>query len=163
MADQALNANWNAEGPKLGMQALWRLAIWGTLATFALLAAVISGYSSAGSQRQSTSIGSGQRPSAQAPSTQGPPGQGYSSQGPSGQVTSGQVTSGQGYSGQASFGQASFGQASSGQGPTQPRTAASEFGARPNETAEETRRLAEAVRTLTVDRDQALARIAALE
>jgi hypothetical protein len=132
MAEQAYSANWNAEGPRFGMQALWRLAIWGGLAAFALFAAVISGYSNAGSQRQTAAIGSGQ----------GTLGQG-----------SGQVASGQGNSGQAT----------SGQGTAQPRTFAGEPPARPGETAEETRHLAEAVRSLAADRDQALARLAALE
>jgi hypothetical protein len=92
------------------MPALWRLAIWGSLATIALLAAAISGYSNAGSHRQTASSASGQ------------------------------VTSGQANPGPAS---------------AQPRI--------PGETAEETRRLAETVRALAADRDQALARIAALE
>ena len=39
MAEQAYSANWNAEVPRLGMPALWRLAIWGGLATSALFAA----------------------------------------------------------------------------------------------------------------------------
>ena len=95
---------------RLGMPALWRLAIWGSLATIALLAAAISGYSNAGSHRQTASSASGQ------------------------------VTSGQANPGPAS---------------AQPRI--------PGETAEETRRLAETVRALAADRDQALARIAALE
>jgi hypothetical protein len=43
------------------------------------------------------------------------------------------------------------------------RTSAGEFEARPGETAEDARRLAEAVRVLAADRDQALVRIAALE
>jgi hypothetical protein len=51
----------------------------------------------------------------------------------------------------------------SGQGTVQPRTSAAEFGVGPGETAEEIRRLAEAVRTLATDRDQVLTRIAALE
>jgi hypothetical protein len=55
------------------------------------------------------------------------------------------------------------GQATSGQGTAQPRTSAADFGARPGETAEETRRLAEAVRSLAADRDQVLTRIASLE
>ncbi len=45
----------------------------------------------------------------------------------------------------------------------QPRTFGGESALRAGDTAEETRRLAEAVRALTLDRDQALARIAALE
>jgi hypothetical protein len=139
MAEQTFSANWNAEVPQAGMQALWRLAIWGGLATVALFAAAMSAYSSAGSQRQATSITSGQGPA----STQGSPSQ----------VSSGQFSSNQVSSGQMSF----------GQGPAQPRAAAEDFGARPSETAEETRRLAEAVRSLTADRDQALSRIATLE
>jgi hypothetical protein len=117
MAEQAYRANWNAEAPKFGMPALWRLAMWGTLATFALFAAVISAYSNAASQRPTASVTSGQRLS---------------------------------------------GQATSSQGTVQQRTSG-DFEARPGETAEETRRLAEAVRALAADRDQVLARIAALE
>jgi len=82
------------------MKALWRLAVWGGLATFALFVAVIAGYSNAGSQRQAASI-------------------------------------------------------TSGQGTKPPRAAGTE--------SEETGRLAEAVRNLASDRDQVLARIAALE
>jgi hypothetical protein len=63
MADQTYNVNWSAKVSQLGMPALWRLAIWGGLATFALLAAAISGYSNAGSHRQAPS---GQIASAQA-------------------------------------------------------------------------------------------------
>jgi hypothetical protein len=135
MAEQSISANWNAEVPQAGMQALWRLAIWGGLATVALFAAAMSAYSSAGSQRQAISITSGQ-------------------QGPA-------LTTGS--SGQTSFGQIPSGQTTFGPGPAQPRAALEEFGARPNETTEETRRLAEAVRSLTADRDQALTRIATLE
>jgi hypothetical protein len=113
MVEQAYSLNRNAEVPHLGMQALWRLAIWGGLATVALFAAVISAYSNAGSQRQTGSSASGQ----EAP----------------------------------------------GQGTVQSRTSAGEFPARSGETAEETRRLAEAVRALVADRDQVLTRIAALE
>ncbi len=107
MAEQTYNVNWSAKVSQPGMPALWRLAIWGGLATFALLAAAISGYSNAGSHRQT------------AP----------------GQITSGQANA----------------------GPTQAQTRI------PGETAEETPRLAETVRALAADRDQALARIAALE
>lgn len=138
MAEQPYSADWNAEVPRFGMQALWRLAIWGGLATFALFAAVISAYSNAGSQRQAASTSSGQG-------------------------TLGQAASGQAASSQAASNQASSGQASSGQGPVPPRTFAGEFDVRPGETAEDARRLAEAVRVLAADRDQALARIAALE
>jgi hypothetical protein len=60
MVEQAYSLNRNAEVPHLGMQALWRLAIWGGLATFALFAAVITAYSNAGSQRQAASTASGQ-------------------------------------------------------------------------------------------------------
>jgi hypothetical protein len=138
MAEQAYSANWNAEGPQFGMQALWRLAIWGGLATIALFAAAISAYSNAGSQRQAAAINGGQAALSQAAPNQ---------------ATSGQASSAQG----------SPSQGSSGQGTAQPRTSAAEFGARPGETAEETRRLAEAVRSLAAERDQVLTRIAALE
>jgi hypothetical protein len=101
MAEQALSANWNAEVPRRGMQALWRLAIWGGLATFALFAAVLSAYSHAGAERRTAAI---------------IPGQG---------------------------------------------TTAAE--SRSAEGTEETRRLAETVRSLAADRDQLIARIAGLE
>jgi hypothetical protein len=65
MADQTYNVNWSAKVSQLGMPALWRLAIWGGLATFALLAAAISGYSNAGSHRQAASSASGQVASGQ--------------------------------------------------------------------------------------------------
>lgn len=110
MAEQTYSLNWSAGMSQLGMPRLWRLAIWGGLATLALLAAAISGYSGAGSHRQTASSGSGQ------------------------------VTSGQANPGPAS---------------APPRIL--------SETVEETRRLAETVRALAADRDQALARIAALE
>jgi hypothetical protein len=113
MVEQAYSLNRNAEVPQLGMRALWRLAIWGGLATFALFAAVITAYSNAGSQRQAASIASGQGAPVQET--------------------------------------------------VQSRSSAGEFPARSDETAEETRRLAEAVRTLAADRDQVLARISALE
>ena len=123
--------------PQLGMPALWRLAIWGGLATFALFAAVIATYSNTGLQRQAAASPSGRISSGQAPPDQAPPSQATSGQAPSGQVNSGAGTS-------------------------QPRIPV-EFGPRPSETAEETRRLVVAVGALTADRDQALARIAALE
>jgi hypothetical protein len=113
MTEQPYNTARNPEVSQFGMQALWRLAIWGGIATFALFVAVIAGYSNAGSQRQT-------------PAT----------------------TTGQG---------------ASGQGTKQPRATLGETTAQPSESAEETRRLAEAVRNLAADRDQALARIAALE
>jgi hypothetical protein len=113
MVEQAYSLNRNAEVPQLGMRALWRLAIWGGLAIFALFAAVITAYSNAGSQRQAASIASGQGALVQET--------------------------------------------------VQSRTSVGEFSARSDETAEETRRLAEAVRALAADRDQVLARIAALE
>jgi hypothetical protein len=137
MAEQTYSADWNAEVPRFGMQALWRSAIWGGLATFALFTAVISAYSNAGSQRQATSISSGQ----------GNAGQAALSQAASGQASSGQATAGQGTAGQG----------------TVQRTLDGEVDARPGETAEDARRLAEAVHALAADRDQALARIAALE
>jgi hypothetical protein len=91
------------------MPAVWRLAIWGSLATCALLAAAISGYSNAGSHRQAVSNGAGP------------------------------IVSGQANPGPASATRI------------------------PGEPTEETRRLSETVRGLAADRDQALARIAALE
>jgi hypothetical protein len=119
MTEQVLSANWTAEPPQLGMQALWRLAIWGGGATFALFIGVISVFFSGnGLHRQTAS---------------------------------------------AATGQISTVQVSPVQGAAQPRTTAGDFAPRANETAEETRRLAEAVRTLAADRDQALSRIAALE
>jgi hypothetical protein len=101
MAEQALSANWKAEVPRRGMRALWRLAIWGGLATFALFAAVLSAYSHGGAERRMAAL---------------TPSQG---------------------------------------------TAAAE--SRSAESAEETRRLAETVRSLAADRDQLITRIAALE
>jgi hypothetical protein len=113
-----VTANWDAEPPQLGMRTLWRLAIWGGVATFALLVAAISAFfSSPGSHRQTAA--------------------------PAGQITTVQV--------------------SPAQGAAQPGTSAGDFAPRSSETAEETRRLAEAVRALAADRDQALGRIAALE
>jgi hypothetical protein len=119
MTEQVLSANWTAEPPQLGMRALWRLAIWGGGATFALFIGVISVFfSGTGLHRQTAS---------------------------------------------AATGQISTVQTSPVQGVAQPQTTAGDFAPRANETAEETRRLAEAVRTLAADRDQALSRIAALE
>jgi hypothetical protein len=60
MVEQTHSARWNPEGPQLGMQALWRLAIWGGLAAFALFVAIISAYSNAVSQRQAASMAAGQ-------------------------------------------------------------------------------------------------------
>jgi hypothetical protein len=118
MTEQAISANWDAEPPQLGMQALWRLAIWGGVATFALFVAAISAFfSSPGSHRLTAA--------------------------PAGQTTTAQV--------------------SPVQGAAQPGTLAGDFAPRSSETVEETRRLAEAVRALAADRDQALSRIAALE
>jgi hypothetical protein len=159
MAEQSHSTNWNAGAPQFGrpaqfgaptpqapfgMQALWRLAIWGCLATFALFVAAISAYSNVTSQRPTASITAAQKPSGQGPA------------GPSGQASSGQVASSQAASGEAA-------PASSGQGTPQPRSSAVELGARLDETAEETRRLAEAVRRLAADHDQVLARMTALE
>jgi hypothetical protein len=119
MTEQVLSANWTAEPPQLGMRALWRLAIWGGGATFALFIGVISVFfSGTGLHRQTAS---------------------------------------------AATGQISTVQTSPVQGVAQPQITAGDFAPRANETAEETRRLAETVRTLAADRDQALSRIAALE
>ena len=68
--------------------------------------------------------------------------------------------------GQASSGQAASGpaaSATSGQATAQPRPSTVELRARLDETAEETQRLAEAVRTLASNHDQVLARMTALE
>ena len=108
MTEQTYSTMRNAEMSQFGMQALWRLAMWVGLATFALFAAVLSVYSNAGAQRQTPSV-------------------------------------------------------TSGQAAKQTRVDAVESGAQPNETAEETRRLAEAVHALAVDRDQLVTRMAALE
>jgi hypothetical protein len=108
MTDQTYSATRSAEVSHFGMQALWRLALWGMLATFALFTAVLSAYSHAGSQRQTASV-------------------------------------------------------TSGQGTNSPRDDIVEAELQPSESADETRRLAEEVRTLTADRDQLLTRVAALE
>ncbi len=116
MTEQAISANWNAEPPQLRMQTLWRLAIWGGAATFALFVATISAFfSSPGSHRQTAAA--------------------------AGQITTVQVA----------------------QGAAQPDTSAGDFAPQSSETAQETRRLAEAIGELAADRDQALSRIAALE
>jgi hypothetical protein len=60
MTEPAYSASRSAEASHFGMQALWRLAMWGTLATFALFTAVLSTYSNAGSQRQAAAATSGQ-------------------------------------------------------------------------------------------------------
>jgi hypothetical protein len=108
MSEEHFSATRDAEVSQLGMQALWRLAIWGGLATFALFAAAMATYSHAGSQRQTASIASGQTTK-------------------------------------------------------QPLAVGRESAIQPSETAEETRRLAEAVHALAADRDQLLTRMAALE
>lgn len=103
MTDQTSSPTWNGQGPQFGMQALWRLALWGGFATIALFVAVIATFSGA-SMRSATS----------AP-------------------------------------------------PTPSRNAGPDLGPQLEETAEETRRLSEAVRVLSADRDQLLARMAVLE
>jgi len=119
MTEQVLSANWSTEPPQLGMRALWRLAIWGGVATVALFVGVTSAFvSSTGSHRQAAS---------------------------------------------AAAGQISTVQVSPAEGSSQPRTTTGDFTPRAGETAEETRRLAESVRTLAADQDQVLSRIAALE
>ena len=129
MAEQAYSAKWNAEPPQLGMQTLWRLAIWGGVATLALFVAVISVFfSSTGSNRQTASA-------------------------PTGQITTAQVSSAQGTATQGTAAQKA----------AQSQTSAGESAPRAGDTVEETRRLAEAIRALAADRDQALSRIAALE
>ena len=133
MTDQAYSAKWNTEPPQLGMQTLWRLAIWGGVATLALFVAVISAFfSSAGSNRQTASA--------------------------AGQTSTAQVSSAQGTATQGTAAQLA-----AAEGAEQPRTFAGEPAPRAGDAAEETRRLAEAIRALAADRDQALSRIAALE
>jgi hypothetical protein len=191
MAEQPYSADWNAEAPQFGraaklgaqapagvqasvgmqapfgMQALWRLATWGSLATFALFAAVISAYSTATSQRPTASITPGQKTSGQVLGqvtlSQATPSPLTSSQATSGQATSGQASSAQASSGQATSGQTTSGPANSAQGTTPARTSTADFGARPDETAQEMKRLAEAVRALAADHEQVLARIVTLE
>jgi hypothetical protein len=51
MTEQTYSIGWSAEGARLGMQSLWRLATWGVLAAVALFIAVISAFSNAGAQR----------------------------------------------------------------------------------------------------------------
>jgi hypothetical protein len=182
MAEQPYSADRNAEAPQFGraaklgaqapagvqasvgmqapfgMQALWRLATWGSLATFALFAAVISAYSTATSQRPTASITPSQKPSGQVTMSQATPSPLTSSQ-----ATSGQASSAQASSGQATSGQTASGPANSAQGTTPARTSTADFGARPDETAQEMKRLAEAVRALAADHEQVLARIVTLE
>ncbi|HLH94606.1 MAG TPA: hypothetical protein VKW08_05750 [Xanthobacteraceae bacterium] len=105
MADRVQGADWTAQAHKRGMQTLWRLAAWGCLATLALLVAVMTAYSGAGSHRQ----------------------------------------------------------APADQGTTRSRTLPGDVPTRTGDNAEEIRRLNEIVHALTADRDQAFARIAALE
>lgn len=51
---------WGSEGLRSGMPSLWRLAIWGTLASTSLFIAVISAYSSAGASRAAASAAASQ-------------------------------------------------------------------------------------------------------
>lgn len=51
MTEQTYSTSWGTEGPRSGMQSLWRLATWGVLAAVALFFAVISAYSNVGAQR----------------------------------------------------------------------------------------------------------------
>jgi hypothetical protein len=185
MAEQTHSADWTAEAPQfgrarlgtqpppgaqasIGMQALWRLAIWGTLATFALFAAVISAYSSATTPRPTSSSAPSQRPSGQGSPgqltlSQATPSQAASSQAASGQADSNQAAPNQAASGQTNSSQAGSTQASAGQGTIPARTSAGDFAARPDETAEQVKHLAQAVRALAGDHEQVLARIATLE
>lgn len=50
MAEQTYTT-WGGQAPRSGMQSLWRLTIWGTLASVSLFFAVISAYSNAGTHR----------------------------------------------------------------------------------------------------------------
>jgi hypothetical protein len=70
MTDQAYSAKWSTEPRQLGMQPLWRLAIWGGVATLTLFVAVLSAFfSGAGSNRQAAAAG--QISTAQVSSAQG--------------------------------------------------------------------------------------------
>jgi hypothetical protein len=181
MAEQPYSADWTAEAPQFGraaklgtqtpagaqgpfgMRALWRLAIWGSLATFALFAAGISAYSNAISQRPTPSITLGQKLSGQGAPAQLTLSQAAPNQATPSQAISSQATSSQATSSQTNSAQANSAQANSAQGATPVRTSAGDFVARPDETAEEVKRLAEAVRALATDHEQVLARIATLE
>jgi hypothetical protein len=111
MAEKPYRAAWDAETPPFGIQELLRVAIWGGLAAAALLLAVVSSYSGAGSPRQPVA---------------------------------------------GTSGQAGVPQKTSAADAAAPAAALAEA-------ANETRRLAEAVHTLTADREQMLTRIASLE
>jgi hypothetical protein len=50
MAEQ-IYTTWGAEAPRSGVQSLWRLAIWATLASVSVFFAVISAYSNMGARR----------------------------------------------------------------------------------------------------------------
>ena len=183
MAEQTHSADWTAEAPQfgraakpapagaqasVGMQALWRLAIWGTLATCALFTAVISSYSSATTSRPTPSIAPGQRASGvgspvQLTLSQAAPNQTASGQVPLNQVPLNQVPSNQAASSQTTSAQTGSGEADAGQGATPVRASAGDSAARPDETAEQVKHLAEAVQALAVDQQQVLARIATLE
>jgi hypothetical protein len=173
MAEPTHSADWTAEAPQfgraakpapagaqasVGMQALWRLAIWGTLATCALFTAVISAYSSATTPRPTSSIAPGQRPSGP-----GSPGQLTLSQATPNQAASSQAASNQAAPSQTTSAQATSGETNSGQGATPARAFAGDSAARPDETAEQVKHLAEAVQGLVADQQQVLARIATLE
>jgi len=69
MTQQTYNAGWSAEGARLGMQSLWRLATWGVPAAGALFIAVISVFSNAGAQR-SAAVATASQPAQQAASQQ---------------------------------------------------------------------------------------------
>jgi hypothetical protein len=178
MAEQTHSADWSAEAPQfgraakpapagaqasVGMQALWRLAIWGTLATCALFTAVISAYSSATTPRPTSSIAPGQRASGVGSPGQLTLSQATPSQTASSQTASSQATSNQAASSQTTSAQAASGETISGQGATPGRTSAGDAAARPDETAEQVKHLAEAVQGLVADQQQVLARIATLE
>jgi hypothetical protein len=70
MTEQTYSIGWSAEGARLGMQSLWRLAIWGVLAAVALFTAVISAFSNTGAQRSAAAATASQLPAQQAASQQ---------------------------------------------------------------------------------------------
>lgn len=114
MAEQTYTT-WGAEAPRSGVQSLWRIAIWATLASVSLFFAVISAYSNTGARRAAA---------ASSPLA---------------------------------------GQQATEQDTAQQRNSISDLRAQSVSNAEETRRLSEAVRALSADRDQLTTRIAALE
>src|ERR1700752_2061377 len=70
MTGHSYRTGCNAEGARLGLPSLWRLATWGVLAAVALFVAVISAFSNAGAQRSAAAATASQLPAQQAASQQ---------------------------------------------------------------------------------------------